>query len=157
MKHTRKFSLQKSRCQPPRRHGVQIMLAAFGCVVALAPAAAALVAPQAPAEAVKQVAPMTVLAMIKAESDVLATFEVQQKKVAARARPKPALLSIYGVLPQLRATVLVNGREVVFEQGRKHPIYPQTSAMRLRHIKPPCVSFTHHARPQTVCLSRVGS
>lgn len=102
-------------------------------------------------------APMTVLAMIKTENDVLAQWQAARNKVAARKRPKPTLLSIYGVLPQLRATVLIDGREVVFEQGRKQPLFPQTNALRLRLIKPPCVSFTRRARLETVCLSRVGS
>lgn len=101
--------------------------------------------------------PMTVLAMIKAETDVLAQWRAERNKAASRAHPKPALLSIYGVLPQLRATVLIDGREVVFEQGRTLPLSPITRTFRLRHIKPPCVSFTRGSRPQTVCLSRVGS
>jgi len=100
---------------------------------------------------------LTVLAMIKAENDVLARWQAEQNRVALRARPKPSLLSIYGVLPQLRATVLVNGREVVFEQGRTRPLHPKKSSLRLRHIKPPCVSFVQGRRSRTLCLSRVGS
>lgn len=101
--------------------------------------------------------PMTVMAMLKVESEVFAKWQAAQNKVALRARPKPSLVSIYGVLPHLRASVLVNGREVVFEQGRKQPLYPQATSLRLRQIKPPCVSFVEGTRPQTVCLSRVGS
>jgi len=101
--------------------------------------------------------PLTVLAMIKTESDVLAKWQAKQNEVAARARPAPSLLGIYGVGLQLRATVLVNGREVVFEQGRPRPVMPQVSSLRLRYIKPPCVSFAQGAQRQTLCLSRVGS
>lgn len=101
--------------------------------------------------------PLTVLAMMKAESDFLAKWQAQKSKVVARARPKPSLISIYGVVPQLRATVLLNGREVVFEQGRRHPLHPQTNSVRLRNIDPPCVSFFHGAKLETVCMSRVGS
>jgi hypothetical protein len=105
-------------------------------------------------------APLTVLAMMKAESDYLAKWQAQQRKLTARARPAPSLLSIYGVLPQLRATVLVNGHEVVFAQGQKRPVAAHAShagALRLRYIKPPCVSFMHHTRRRTLCLPKVGS
>ena len=104
--------------------------------------------------------PLTVLAMIKAESDYLAKWQAQQRKLTARARPAPSLLSIYGVLPQLRATVLVNGREVVFEQGQTRPVQVQGAhrgSLRLRYIKPPCVSFVHQAKRRTLCLPTVGS
>jgi len=104
--------------------------------------------------------PMTVLAMMKVESDYLAKWQAEQRKLAVRRRPGPSLLSIYGVLPQLRATVLVNGHEVVFEQGQKRPVAAHarhTGSMRLRYIKPPCVSFVHQARRQTLCLPKVGS
>ena len=104
--------------------------------------------------------PLTVLAMIKAESDYLTKWQAQQRKLTARARLMPSLLSIYGVLPQLRATVLVNGREVVFEQGQVRPVATHAGhrdALRLRYIKPPCVSFVHQAKRQTLCLPKVGS
>ena len=104
--------------------------------------------------------PMTVLAMMKVESDYLAKWQAEQRKLAVRRRPGPSLLSIYGVLPQLRATVLVNGHEVVFEQGQNRPVAAHaghTGSMRLRYIKPPCVSFVHQARRQTLCLPKVGS
>ena len=104
--------------------------------------------------------PLTVMAMIKAESDYLAKWQAQQRKLTARARPAPSLLSIYGVLPQLRATVLVNGREVVFEQGQTRPVQvhgAHRGALRLRYIKPPCVSFVHQAKRRTLCLPMVGS
>lgn len=149
-------------------HFVYATFGGFGCVLALAVGQAWAApqpvqpgtqasSPQQDSQVTQPIAPLTVLAMIKAENDVLAQYQAAQTKVAARARPKPALLSIYGVLPQLRATVLVNGHEVVFEQGRKQPLHPQMSGLRLRHITPPCVSFTQNAMPQTVCLSRVGS
>lgn len=101
--------------------------------------------------------PLTVLAMLKAESDLLAKWQAQKNKVVARTRPKPSLLSIYGVMPQLRATVLLDGREIVFEQGREHPLQPKTKSVRLRNIKPPCVSFFHGRKLETICMSRVGS
>lgn len=101
--------------------------------------------------------PMTVLAMIKAETQVLENLQAEKNKVSARARPAPLLLSIYGVLPQLRAVVLIEGREVVFEQGRQDPLYPAASSVRLRRIKPPCVSFAQNAQVRTVCLPKVGS
>jgi hypothetical protein len=104
----------------------------------------------------KKMAPMTVLVMMQAESDVLAKWQSKQQNDAAGAQPAASLLSIYGVLPQLRATVLVNGREVVFEQGRKLPLNLQKSSLRLRLIKPPCVSFAQGAKLQTVCLPRTG-
>lgn len=129
------------------------LLASLGCVAVLAPLTMAHA--QKP-EAVPA-KPLTVLAMIKAENDVLAQWQAKQRKVSARARPKPALLAIYGVMPQLRATVMVNGHEVVFEQGRREPLQPQASTLRLRQIKPPCVSFTQGARLERVCLSRARS
>lgn len=104
--------------------------------------------------------PLTVLAMMKAETDYLAQWQAKQRKIAARARPAPALLSIYGVLPALRATVLVNGREVVFAQGQRRPLTaysPHIGSLRLRYIKPPCVSFTQGARRRTLCLAKAGS
>ena len=114
----------------------------------------------AAAEVSANAKPLTVLAMIKAESDYLAKWQAQQLKRTARVRPAPSLLSIYGVLPQLRATVLVNGREVVFEQGQTQPVQvhgAQRGSLRLRYIKPPCVSFVHQAKRRTLCLSTVGS
>lgn len=127
-------------------------LAAMGLGVALSLSCA----PSSAAGNEPQQASMTVLAMLKVESDVLARWRDQKSKVSSPTPPKPSLISIYGVLPQLRASVMVNGREVVFEQGRKHPVHPRTSALSLRQIKPPCVSFAQGGELQTVCLRRVG-
>jgi len=127
---------------------LSLLCAAGLCAVTNVPAAA------------KAKDPLTVLAMLKAETDYLAQWQAKQRKVAARKRPAPALLSIYGVLPALRASVLVNGHEVVFAQGQSRPLtaYSQhTGRLRLRYIKPPCVSFVHGARRRTLCLPKAGS
>jgi len=143
-----------------RSHVVVLCTAMIMIVFVIVLITALMTSAAAAAEASARSKPLTVLAMIKAESDYLAKWQAQQRKRTARVRPAPSLLSIYGVLPQLRATVLVNGSEVVFEQGQTRPVQvhgAHRGSLRLHYIKPPCVSFVHQAQRRTLCLPTVGS
>lgn len=101
--------------------------------------------------------PMTVAAMLRLESELIAKQLATKRNTPARAKAKPILVSIYGVATELQAVVRINGVDVVFEQGRRQPLTPHSSSVRLRHIKPPCVSFVLNAQHQTLCLSVKGS
>lgn len=99
-------------------------------------------------------ATVTVRAMLQLESDYLK--QRSESQVRKKALPKPALISIYGVMPRLWATVRLADQDIVFEQGRARPIRPATSALRLRRIKPPCVWLTQHGQRRTLCLRQAG-
>jgi hypothetical protein len=101
--------------------------------------------------------PMSIWGMLQLESNLLAKQHDALNKNQARQKPAPALLSIYGVAAGLHAVVRVDGREVLFQQGRLKPVMPNTSALKLRYIKPPCISFVHGSRRKTLCLTPKGS
>jgi hypothetical protein len=101
--------------------------------------------------------PMSVLGMLQLESNLLSKQHDALSKNQARQKPAPALLSIYGVAAGLHAVVRVDGHEVLFQQGRLKPVMPYTGALKLRYIKPPCVSFVHGSRRKTLCLTAKGS
>lgn len=98
---------------------------------------------------------MTVQTMAKMESDALAQIRQQAARVREPSRPKPQLLAIHGVLPDLQASLLVDGSPVLFRQGQSRPIQARENRgrLRLRHIKPPCVSYVDRGRPHRLCLS----
>lgn len=95
---------------------------------------------------------MTVQAMAKMESDAL----VQVHRLAAqRAKPPapvPKLLAIHGVWPDLQAQLWIDGAFVLFQKGQANPIAPRVKGLRLRAIKPPCVSFDNRGHRHRLCL-----
>ena len=99
---------------------------------------------------------MTVQAMAKMESQALEQVHRQAKQGLKPARPAPKLLAIHGVLPALQAQLLIDGVPVLFEQGQVKPVDTLARGLRLRSIKPPCVSFYDRGQSHRLCLSEVG-
>lgn len=99
---------------------------------------------------------MTIQTMAKMESDALAQIRRQSERARQPTQLKPQLLAIHGVLPDLHASLLVDGSPVIFRQGQVRPVQDQSSRGRLllRHIKPPCVSYVDRGRPQRLCLPK---
>lgn len=99
---------------------------------------------------------MTIQTMAKMESDALAQIRWQSERARQPTQLKPQLLAIHGVLPDLQASLLVDGSPVIFRQGQVKPVQDQSTRgqLRLRHIKPPCVSYVDRGRPQRLCLPK---
>lgn len=95
---------------------------------------------------------LTVQVMAKMESDALEQRNRQAAQLAKPKRSAPKLLAIHGVLPVLQAQLWVDGAFVWFEQGQTHPIAAHAKGLRLRAIKPPCVSFSHRGQRHHLCL-----
>lgn len=91
--------------------------------------------------------------MAKMESDALEQMNRQAAQLAKPKRSAPKLLAIHGVLPVLQAQLWVDGAVVWFEQGQTHPIAAHAKGLRLRAIKPPCVSFINRGNG-IVCVCR---
>lgn len=99
---------------------------------------------------------MTVQAMAKMESQALAQVYQQAKREAKPAPPAPKLLAIHGVLPMLQAQLWIDGGLVLFQAGQTKPVAATTKGLRLRAIKPPCVSFDKRGQRHRLCLSKAG-
>uniref|UniRef100_UPI00404715BC hypothetical protein n=2 Tax=Orrella sp. TaxID=1921583 RepID=UPI00404715BC len=97
---------------------------------------------------------MTVQVMAKMESDALDQVYRQATQRAKPTRPAPRLLAIHGVLPVLQAQLWVDGALVLFQQGQTNPISARAKGLRLRAIKPPCVSFDNRGQRHHLCLSQ---
>ncbi len=95
---------------------------------------------------------LTVQVMAKMESDALEKMYRQAAQRAKPQRPAPKLLAIHGVLPTLQAQLWVDGAFVLFEQGQTNPIAARARGLRLRAIKPPCVSFDNRGQRHRLCL-----
>ena len=108
-----------------------------------------------PALASAQASVMTVEVMAKIESDALAQVYQRATKLAQPSRPAPKLLAIHGVQPVLQAQLWIDGTLVLFEQGQTKPLVAHVKGLRLRTIKPPCVSFDIRGQPYRLCLPGV--
>ena len=106
------------------------------------------------AEALPPVTVLSVQAMAKMESEAMKALHRQAERRRKPVRRQPVLLAIAGVLPELRASVLVDGLPVLFQQGQVKPLdgSAMTRRMRLQQIKPPCVTFVDAGKPHRVCL-----
>jgi len=95
---------------------------------------------------------LTVQVMARMESDALEKVYRQATQRAKPPRPVPKLLAIHGVLPVLQAQLWVDGAFVWFQQGQTNPIAARAKGLRLRAIKPPCVSFDNRGQRHHLCL-----
>ena len=98
----------------------------------------------------------SIQAMLKFESDLLSRRQALLEEKKRPKVPKASLIAIFGVLPKLHATVLVGNQEVTFVQGQGKPLIPANSPLRLRYIKPPCISLKQQGRHEILCLKQVG-
>jgi hypothetical protein len=101
--------------------------------------------------------PLTVLAMLRLESDLMAQRQAHRLRVARQQKPKPELISIYGVDHRLHATISWGSRTLEFVQGQSRSLTHPAGLWRLHYIKPPCVSLAWGTERHRICLSRVGS
>lgn len=90
--------------------------------------------------------------MVQLESEMIAKQLALKSHHPARVKARSELVSIYGIANELQAVVRINGVDVVFAQGFAQPLTPHRSPLRLRYIKPPCVSYVQHAQHRTICL-----
>ncbi len=106
------------------------------------------------ADATPPAAVLTIQAMAKMESEAIQELQEQAERERKPIRRQPMLLAIVGVVPELKASVLVDGAPVLFQQGQAKPLDGLESKrrLRLRQIKPPCVSFFDNGQPRRVCL-----
>lgn len=95
---------------------------------------------------------LTIQVMAKMESDALEQVNRLATQRAKPPRPAPKLLAIHGVLPVLQAQLWVDGAFVLFQQGQTNPIAANAKGLRLRAIKPPCVSFDNRGQRYRLCL-----
>jgi len=95
---------------------------------------------------------LTIQVMAKMESDALEQVQRLATQRAKPPRPAPKLLAIHGVLPVLQAQLWVDGAFVLFQQGQINPIAAHAKGLRLRAIKPPCVSFDNRGQRHRLCL-----
>jgi hypothetical protein len=97
---------------------------------------------------------LTVQAMAKMESDAIQELRQQAERERIPIRPPSVLLAIVGVAPDLKASVLVDGSPVLFQQGLSKPVHGPTNRrhLKLRHITPPCVFFVDRGRSRRLCL-----
>jgi len=98
---------------------------------------------------------LTIQVMAKMESDALEQVHRLATQRAKPASPAPKLLAIHGVLPVLQAQLLVDGAFVLFQQGQTNPVAAYAKGLRLRAIKPPCVSFDNRGQRHRLCLPQV--
>ena len=98
---------------------------------------------------------LTIQVMAKMESDALEQVHRLATQRAKPLSPAPKLLAIHGVLPVLQAQLWVDGAFVLFQQGQTNPIAAHAEGLRLRAIKPPCVSFDNRGQRHRLCLSQV--
>jgi hypothetical protein len=106
--------------------------------------------------------PITVLAMIDQELAWLKTQKeraqrmrkAQKEGQSGGASEGSYLVSIVGVEPHLQATVRLNGKSILFQQGVVQPIEPAGVRIHLHQIKPPCVVLVSHKKRHTFCLPK---
>ena len=124
-----------------------LMLLASGVLITSADGAAF-------AETLPPVTVLSVQAMAKMESEAMQELHRQAERRRKPVRHQPVLLAIAGVLPELKASVLVDGSPVLFKQGQSKPLNGSimTRRLSLQQIKPPCVSFVDAGKPHRVCL-----
>lgn len=99
-----------------------------------------------------QPTPMTLSVFAQQEADRFAAQLAQLKAVSRTPIVPNELLSIHGVVPELQATLLLEGETLLLPRGARQRLAKSRRWVHLRRIRPPCVSLTLGGQQQTLCL-----